>query len=238
MFWRHKKQQKQIEIIVKDKDTFDEIIGHDSIKKILKNTINSVLKNKQPISVLLNGSPGCGKSLFLKEIEKNFPSPTSYYVDGSRATKAGIFDILFEDEFNRIKFLLIDEIDKLNLNDQEALLTLIQDGRIIQVQKNKTASKKYDNLSVIAASNDIDRIMEPLQTRFFDIHIEDYTDEQVSNIARLKLKRYDLNDSTIEYIIVKVLQSKKESKIRFAEQLAKLCNNNKEMVNLLVENSG
>jgi ATP-dependent Lon protease len=106
------------------------------------------------------------------------------------------------------------------------------------VQKNKTASKKYDNLSVIAASNDIDRIMEPLQTRFFDIHIEDYTDEQVSNIARIKLKRYDLNDSTIEYIIVKVLQSKKESKIRFAEQLAKLCNNNKEMVNLLIENSG
>lgn len=232
-----KQEQKQI-VTIKEPKPFDEIIGHDNIKKILHNTVNSVLKNKQSVSVLLNGSPGCGKSLFLKEIEKNFPAPQSYYIDGSRATKAGIFDILFDDENNRIKFLLIDEIDKLNYSDQEALLTLIQDGRIVQTQKNRTDSKKYDNLSVIAASNEINNIMEPLRTRFFDIHIEDYNDEQISNIARIKLKRFDLSVEVIEYIIIKVLQSRhKEAKIRFAEQLAKLCNNDKNMVDLLVRSS-
>src|SRR5688572_3002661 len=237
-------QDKEVEIKYKveeiepekEKNIF-EIIGHDNIKKILKSTVDSIFRHKRPVSILMDGSPGCGKSMFLKEIEKNFPPPQTYFVDGSRATKAGIFDVLFEDEFNKIKILLIDEIDKLDSQNQEALLTLMQDGRVVQTQKNGKRSKKYDNLSVIAASNDKDRMLEPLLTRFFDIQIKDYTDNEVLFITRKRLERYNLNQDVIEHIALKVLKSNKESKIRFAEQIAKLCNNDIKMVDMLIEHS-
>ncbi len=221
----------------KDVTIFDEIIGHENIKKILKNMIDSVFVKKKPVSILLDGSPGCGKSMFLKAIEQNFPSPQTYFIDGSRATKAGIFDVLFEDENNRIKILLIDEIDKLNLDDQEALLTLMQDGRLVQTQKNGKRSKTYDNLSVIAASNDKDKMLVPLLTRFFDIHIKDYTDYEIKYIGRERLKKYQLLPEVIDYIMNQVIKTDKESKIRYAEQIAKLCNNDIKMVDLLLENS-
>src|SRR5215207_938339 len=119
------------DVLAERKGIFSDIIGHNNVKTILTNMLDSVLKNNIPVSILLDGSAGCGKSLFLKSIEKQYPQITKY-IDGSKATKAGIFDTLIEDENNSIKFLVIDEIDKLDLDDQESLLTLIEDGRIIQ----------------------------------------------------------------------------------------------------------
>jgi len=215
---------------------FGDIIGHSNIKTILQNMLDSVLQNNIPVSILLDGSAGCGKSLFLKSIEKAYPTITKY-LDGSKSTKAGIFDTLIQDETNSIKFLVIDEIDKLDLDDQESLLTLIEDGRIIQTQKNGKIDKKYDNLSVIAASNDKDRMLYPLLTRFYKIKVKDYTNEEFKEIATQVLQQMGISDGVIYYIILKVLESKNPN-IRTIKQIAKLCNNNVKMVDLLIENSG
>lgn len=215
-----------------DYTIFDEIIGYDDIKKILKNMVDS----EHPVSILLDGSAGCGKSMFLKAIEKAHLEET-YYIDGSKATKAGIFNVLMEDEENKIRFLIIDEIDKLNIDDQESLLTLMEDGRLIQTQKNGTFSKTYDNLSVIAASNDKSNMLEPLLTRFFKIKIKDYTSSQFREIGEKVLAQYKLSNNVIDYIITKVLQQPKPN-IRTIKQIAKLCNNDINMVDLLIENSG
>lgn len=219
-------QQKQVGL-------FGDIIGHDNIKKILQTMVES----PKPVSILLDGSAGCAKSMFLKDIERHYKSET-YYVDGSRATKAGIFNILFEDVNNEIRYLVLDELDKLNINDQESLLTLIEDGRLIQTQKNGTMSKKYDNLSVIAASNDKDNIIYPLQTRFYKINIKDYTIEQFKEIGKKVLESFSLSLEVSDYIILRILETKKKPNIRDIKQLAKLCNNNIEMVDLLIELSG
>ena len=197
-----------------------------------------MLDNEHPISILLDGSPGCGKSLFLKQIEKFHPNETKY-IDGSgKTTKAGIFDVLFNDETNSIRYLCVDEVDKLNTNEQEALLTLIEDGRIVQTQKSGTMEKRYDKLSVIAASNVKGDILEPLQTRFYKIKIKDYTEVQFKEIAASILPQYKLSQPVIEHIITSVWTKKTKPNIRDVKQLAKLCNNNIEMVDLLLENSG
>lgn len=223
--------------VEKEKTIFGNIIGQDNIKKILESMINSVFKSNLPVSILLDGSAGCAKSMFLKDIEK-FYRNESYYIDGAKATKAGIFDVLFEDEVNRIKFLIIDEIDKLNLNDQESLLTLIEDGRIIQTQKNGKKDKIYENLSVIAASNDKSNMLYPLLTRFYKIKIKDYTIEEFKTISRkVLLEEYKIDEGIIEYIIQRILDTKKRPNIRDIKQIAKLCNNDIEMVDLLIENS-
>ena len=216
---------------------FGEIIGYPDIKQILKNMIDSIYKNNTPVSILLDGSAGCGKSMFLKAIEKAHISE-SYYIDGSKATKAGIFNVLFEDKENTIKFLIIDEIDKLAIDDQESLLTLIEDGRLIQTQKNGTFDKTYDNLSVIAASNDKKDMLYPLLTRFFKIKIKDYTPAQFREIGERVLERYNLYPTVIDYIITKVVEGQPKPNIRTLKQIGKLCNNSAQMVDLLLENSG
>ena len=216
-------------------DIFDEIIGYPEIKQILKNMIDSIYKNNTPVSILLDGSAGCGKSMFLKAIQKAH-NGESYYIDGSKATKAGIFNVLVEDTENKYKFLIIDEIDKLNIDDQESLLTLIEDGRLIQTQKNGTYSKEYENLSVIAASNDKKNMLYPLLTRFFKIKIKDYSPAQFREIGERVLEQYKLYPTIIDYIITKVLEQPKPN-IRTLKQIGKLCNNSAQMVDMLLGNS-
>lgn len=238
--------KKEIEIEEKEKkeDIFKNIVDYEDIKKILNSMLYNNIGNNEStttVSILLDGPAGTGKSLMLKCINSAFPYE-SRYIDGSRMTKAGLFGLLKEYSENNngvnLKYLLIDELDKLDYGDQEALLTLIEDHRIVQTQKNGTFTLEFPELRVISASNDRDNINEALLTRFFSIHIKKYTDKQVEEIARRELTKYRfLDKEVIEYIILRVLESRKKSKIRFAKQLAKLCKNSKSMVDILMNNS-
>jgi Cdc6-like AAA superfamily ATPase len=212
---------------------FESVIGYDNIKIILSN----LLKSEYPVSILLTGSAGCGKSLFLKEIELKFPAE-SYYIDGSRATKAGIFEVLFKDTKNNIKYLLIDELDKMSTRDQESLLTLIQDGKLVQTLKTSVRSKNYDFLSVIGASNQKESILYPLLSRFYVIHIKEYTHSEFMSIAlHILTQKYGVDYVLAIYIIDKVWDDLKKANVRDCENIAKLANNSREMVDLLIENT-
>ncbi|MFB5601061.1 MAG: ATP-binding protein [Nitrososphaeraceae archaeon] len=220
-------------VFEKKSSLFDSIIGYENIKKILSN----LLFSEYAVSLLLTGKPGCGKSLFLKEIEREFPDE-SYYIDASRATKAGIFKVLFDDNKNRIRFLLIDELDKLPKKDQDSLLTLIQDGKLVQTLKTDTRTKVYEHLSVICASNYKEDILEPLLNRFYVIGIRNYTHLEFRQIAKsLLIQRYNQSYELANYIIDRVWNDLKNPSIRDCERIAKLSNNSKEMVDLLIENT-
>jgi hypothetical protein len=51
------------------------------------------------------------------------------------------------------------------------------------------------------------------------------------------LQNMGIHDGVIYYIILRVSEQKKPN-IRTIKQIAKLCNNNVKMVDLLIENSG
>ena len=87
---------------------FEEIVGHNDIKQIF---IKAIL-SKRPVHLLLVGSPGSAKSLFLTEITRSMKE--AYFIVGSNTTKAGLVNQLFE---RRPKFLLIDEIEKMSATD-------------------------------------------------------------------------------------------------------------------------
>src|SRR5574341_1819983 len=97
------------------KGRFEEIVGHNNIKWIL----TKAMLSKNPVNVLLLGKPGCAKTMFLTDIMNSFKE--SLFVVGSNTTKAGLVNQLFE---RRSKFLLIDELEKMSLTDQTALLQL------------------------------------------------------------------------------------------------------------------
>jgi Holliday junction DNA helicase RuvB len=151
---------------------FNDIIGYNDVKRLVRMALDS---NDQS-HILLSGPPASAKTMFLESLSK---LKSSYFVDGTSTTKAGLIDCLF---LNNPKYLLIDEIDKMSTKDQAMLLNLMETGIVSETKhnKNRTANMKT---SVFATSNNVSDIITPLQSRFFVVEILPYTYEQFYQIS-------------------------------------------------------
>jgi holliday junction DNA helicase RuvB len=103
----------------------------------------------------------------------------SCFMDCSNATKSGIVDYVFN---HKPKYLLLDELDKLSRKDQTFLLNLIETGIVSETKYNKTRKMELKT-SVFATSNNIEKIIIPLQSRFFIVNMHGYTYEQFYEIT-------------------------------------------------------
>jgi MoxR-like ATPase len=88
-------------------------------------------------------------------------------------------DYIFD---NKPKRLLLDELDKLSRKDQTFLLNLMETGIVSETKYNKTRTMKVKT-SVFATSNSIEKIIQPLQSRFFIVKLTPYTYEQFVDIT-------------------------------------------------------
>src|SRR5689334_24856199 len=86
----------------------------------------------------------------------------SYYTVGSSSTKSGIFDYLFE---HRPRYFIIDEIEKMSKRDQASLLNLMESGLLSEL-KHKRQRMAQLKTWIFASSNDADKLLDPLLTRF------------------------------------------------------------------------
>ena len=137
---------------------FEEIVGHEDIKQIFVKAKATL--SKRPVHLLLVGSPGSAKTMFLTEIMRHYK--LSYFVVGSNTTKAGLVNQLFE---RRPKFLLIDELEKMSATDQTFLLHLMETGIISETKIKKTRQIQLTSW-VFATANSTEKIIEPLLSRF------------------------------------------------------------------------
>jgi replication-associated recombination protein RarA len=151
---------------------FADIHGCDDIKKLFR----MALESDHNCSILLIGPPATAKTLFLQSLMK---LKDSCFIDCSNATKSGIVDYIFE---HKPKYLLLDELDKLSRKDQTFLLNLIETGIVSETKYNKTRKMELKT-SVFATSNNIEKIIIPLQSRFFIVNIHAYTYEQFYEIT-------------------------------------------------------
>ena len=140
---------------------FQGIVGHDDIKQIFQ----KALLSKKPVHLLLVGSPGSSKTMFLTEIMRR--EKPSYFIVGSNTTKAGMVNQLFE---KRPKFLLIDELEKMGTTDQTALLHLMETGIISETKISKTRQIELTSW-VFATANSCQKIIDPLLSRFVVLKI-------------------------------------------------------------------
>ena len=93
---------------------FSRIEGLDDIKEMMLRALES----PERAHTLLTGPPACAKSLFMLEIER-FMGSKVYFAEGSSTTKAGIQRFIEENQGKEI--IVIDEIDKMSIKDQEAI---------------------------------------------------------------------------------------------------------------------
>jgi len=197
---------------------FEEIVGHDDIKRIFVKAILS----KRPVHVLLLGQPASAKTMFLTEIMRHYK--TSYFVVGSNTTKAGLINQLFE---KRPRILLIDELDKMSLTDQTSLLHLMETGIISETKINKTRQMELTSW-VFATANSCEKIIEPLLSRFVVLEIPEYTFEEFSEIAVTRLKKENVDKYIAAVIAEKVWNELGSKDIRDVIKVGRLASSNEE----------
>jgi holliday junction DNA helicase RuvB len=198
---------------------FEEIVGHDDIKRIFIKVINS----KRPVHLLLVGSPGSAKTMFLTQIMRHYKG--SYFVVGSNTTKAGLVNQLFE---SRPKFLLIDELEKMSAADQTSLLHLMETGIISETKINKTRQMELTSW-VFATANSCEKIIRPLLSRFAVLEVPEYTFAEFTEIAVTRLARENVNEYIAKIIAQKAWTELGSRDIRDVIKVARLASNVQEI---------
>jgi Holliday junction resolvasome RuvABC ATP-dependent DNA helicase subunit len=213
---RHKLQaelEQQLTVTERALKVFSKIEGLDDIKEMLLRALES----PERAHTLLTGPPASCKTLFMLEIEK-FLGSKVYFTEGASSTKAGLQKFVSENQHKEI--IIIDEIDKMSIKDQEGLLTMMERGYFTSTKVRNTRTVKAD-MVIFATSNSTERLSKPLLSRFTVFEIPSYTYEEFEGIALRLIKKLHPN------IVVQIASSvwKTGSKdIRDVLKIAKLCN--------------
>jgi MoxR-like ATPase len=142
---------------------FKKVIELDTQKRILMDAIYA----KDPVHIILIGKPGCGKSLLLECIRDAFPQ-YSQWIDSTISSGIGMVERIYE-KVNRLRFLLVDELEKFNMNDRTTLLGLLSSGTLSRNLKDIEDSYELTGLKIwfFATCNNIEKIKK-IQPEFLD----------------------------------------------------------------------
>jgi holliday junction DNA helicase RuvB len=216
---RHKLQdqfyepEQQLTVRERALRVFSKIQGLDDIKEMMLRALESL----ERAHTLLVGPPASAKSLFMLQLEK-FMQSKVYFAEGAATTKAGLQRFIVENQHKEI--IIIDEIDKMTMKDQEGLLTMMERGEFVSTRARNTKTVKA-NMVIFATSNSTDRLSKPLLSRFTVLEIPEYTYPEFEAISVRIVNK--LPQNTVIQIASSVWK-KGSRDIRDVLRIAKLCN--------------
>jgi MoxR-like ATPase len=189
---------------IKYEGTYFKLVeGLDDIKYVLEHSIRRqydtrVTGQDLRIHVLLVGPPGVSKSLLLLEAEKEIPEDRRVFVLGSQVSKAGLRDRLLSNP--NIDFVFIDELDKMEKENYDVLLSLMETGRIAVLKHGIQKDEKV-MATVIATANYLEKIPVELLDRFLLLYLDSYDSQDFVKVAtRILVERGKLGREQAEEI--------------------------------------
>ena len=108
---------------------FKDIIGQDHLVGE-KGIITKMLNQEKLFSMILYGTPGCGKTS-IAEIISSFYPMSSFSFNASTDNKDKLKDIANSTKYYDDTICIIDEIHRMNKNTQDFLLTFMESGKLI-----------------------------------------------------------------------------------------------------------
>jgi hypothetical protein len=189
-----------------EESIFSEIVGYADIKKLLLRCIRSSYYDEEPMHVILDGPPASAKSMFLIQMQRKLEDV--YFVDCTNASGPGMIEYLFK---NDVKYLLLDEVEKMSKADQNVLLNVMETGMLTSTKVRKTGSKRM-NISVYATTNDIDAISKPFRSRFTELSLPAYSYDEFCNIAAKLLDTRHKHPEELSLKVANIVWNKIKSK--------------------------
>lgn len=202
-------------------DLFDFIIGHDDVKDVLFRSLQA----ERPVHIMLVGPPATAKSMFLGELAR---LPFSRFALGGSTRKGGLEDYLLE---FRPRYLILDEIDKMDMRDMSVLLSLMENGIVARLKKRMREIERM-NTWIFAGANRDDHIWPELKSRFFTIHLTEYTEADFMQIARAVLITREKVETDLANHVVKSL-ARHTRDVREAIHFGRLCKSPEDVDRLL-----
>jgi Holliday junction DNA helicase RuvB len=201
---------------------FNLVVGHDNVKKLVR----LALKADGPVHCLLIGPPGTAKTLMLSDVGRL--AGAEFYV-GSTTSKSGLVGLLLSVQ---PKFLVIDELDKMDDKDMSPLLNLMETGMVARLLHGKQERITIET-KVFAGANDVRRISAPILSRFAKFDIAPYSPPQFVEVARAVLtQREGLGPEMALHIATEVVD--RSTDIRDAVRVARMAAGNPLMVTEIV----
>ncbi len=188
-------------------DTFDEFIGQEHIKGVVKTAIDSGKKRKWHMGhILFSGPSGFGKTTMAHIISKqgqvNIKAVTWYAI----TKPSEIISIL--NTLENWDILFIDEIHRLKPNIEEVLYIAMEDFVIDMVMpEGGNVRIPINPFTLIGATTKSEALSQPIKNRFvYHFHFMEYTPSEKEIIIKKYLKKYEIktSDEIISKISAKV----------------------------------
>jgi len=194
-------------------DIFNVIVGHDEKKEILNRSITA----EKPVHLILWGSVASAKTLFLEELSR---LGRSHYIVGSNLSKAGIFEVLFNE---RPRYLIVDECDKIDESENlSCLLSLMERGIIAETKYRRHRSLRLKTW-VFASANSVSKIPPELMSRFQKLRFYDYTPEEFLEVSVTVLReRENIPETLALHIADRVMRDLHTRDVRDTVKVARL----------------
>jgi len=202
-------------------DLFSVIEGCDDAKRL----VTLALCAPRPVHVLLHGPYATAKTMFLSELAR---LPDARYALGGTSTRAGVIDYVLQ---SRPRYLIIDELDKMDMRDFSALLSLMETGTLARL-KHKATELEHLVCWVFAGANNMHRIPGELKSRFLKIEMHEYTDAEYQDVVRAVLIKREKIDPEIASYISRVLTGKTKD-VRDAVRIARMASSIQEVDSLV-----
>lgn len=199
-----------------DKLDLNKILDREIIAEKIKETLIDFENNKKDLTrkrgIYIYGTPGCGKTSFVKELIKSMDYDIVLYDAGDIRNKLVIDNItqnnmsdsnvisLFNKKKKQIA-IVMDEIDGMNNGDKGGINSLIK-----QIRPKKTKKQKEEdttNTPIICISNyHVDKKIKELMKVCNVFELKTPTDEQINYIINVCMPNIDdtLNINIKEFI--------------------------------------
>jgi len=196
-------------------DMFSNIVGYDDVKSLLRNILNL----PKPVHVLLSGPPALAKTLFLWEIER-VGGDDALWIIGSASSKSDVWDLLAE---RRPRWLLVDELEKMETRELTGLLSIMEGGRLVRAKTGRRLDEKL-TLCVVAAANITRKLAPELLSRFAVKAMKPYDQETfIQVVSNVLVLNEGVEHSTAKNIAEKLAPLTQD--VRDAIRVARLAEN-------------